>query len=245
MGPEEAEKISGIFKEIAAGKSPIRDLENWNIRKDGLKICLLTNGVPILDESGALMGYRGVDRDITGRKQADQEKKELEARLRQSHKMEAIGTLAGGIAHDFNNILSGILGYSQLAMTHAQAPEKLTRHLEQIIKGIQRASDLTKQILTFSRQSEYQKHAFRIYLEIKEAVKLLRSSIPSTIEIVTRLNSREKVLADPIRIHQVVMNLCTNAYQAMRKTGGCLTVSLVDIKISDGDITGNKGVAPG
>ena len=245
MTPDEAERVGGIFNEIAGRKRPIRDLENWNIRKDGVEICLLTNGVPILGDTGELLGYRGVDRDITRRKQADKEKRELEARLRQSHKMEAIGTLAGGIAHDFNNILSGILGYSQLAMVNVKTPEQLTRHLEQIIKGIQRASELTKQILTFSRQSEYEKHAFRIYLEIKEAIKLLRSSIPATIEINTRLDSREKVLADPIRIHQVIMNLCTNAYQAMRKTGGCLTVSLTDVTLSDTDIPGDKRAAPG
>ncbi|WP_022665753.1 cache domain-containing protein [Desulfospira joergensenii] len=244
MAPDEAEKIGKAFEKIVARKEPIKDLENWNISKNGRQICLLTNGVPVIGETGELLGFRGVDKDITEQKQADKKRKELEAQLQQTQKMEAIGTLAGGIAHDFNNILSGILGYSQLAQTHLENPEKARTHIEQIIKGGQRATELTRQILTFSRQSEYQKLPFRIYLEIKEALKLLRSTIPSTIEIKSRLDSKKLVLADPIKIHQVIMNLCTNAYHAMRKTGGYLTVSLMDLEISDSILLKDKkGIA--
>ena len=183
--------------------------------------------------------------DITERRQAEQKRKELETQLLQTQKMEAIGTLAGGIAHDFNNILSGILGYSQLARAHMKTPEKVFGHIEQIVKGAQRAADLTRQILTFSRQNEYEKHPFGIYLEIKEALKLLRSSIPSTIDIKVKLDSRKQVLTDPIKIHQVIMNLCTNAYHAMRKTGGVLTVSLTDVEICDPDVFKTCSPAPG
>ena len=186
-----------------------------------------------------------MDKDITKGKQADKKRKELEAQLNQTQKMEAIGTLAGGIAHDFNNILSGILAYSQLANTHIKTPEKAAGHIEQIIIGAKRAADLTKQILTLSRQGEYQKQSFRIYLEIKEALKLLRSSIPSTIEIKTRLDSKKRVLADPTKIHQLVMNLCTNAYHSMRKTGGELTVSLTDAQVSDPHFSKGKKWVPG
>lgn len=245
MVTDEVEKIRGVFNKNIVQKKPIKDLENWNICKDGSKICLLTNGVPILNENGELLGFRGVDKDITQGKQADKKRKELEAQLSQNQKMEAIGTLAGGIAHDFNNILSGILAYSQLANTHIKTPEKATRHIEQIVIGAKRAADLTKQILTLSRQGEYQKQPFRIYLEIKEALKLLRSSIPSTIEIKTRLDSRKMVLADPIKIHQVVMNLCTNAYHAMRKTGGELTVSLTDADVFDPHFSKDEKWIPG
>jgi PAS domain S-box-containing protein len=184
-------------------------------------------------------------RDITENKQAEKEHEKLQVKLIQAQKMRAIGTLAGGIAHDFNNILSGILGYSQLAQIHLKNPEKANEHIEQILKGAQRAADLTKQILTFSRQSEYQKQPFKIYLEIKEALKLLRSSIPSTIEIESKLDSKKMVLADPIEIHQVIMNLCTNAYHAMRRTGGHLTVSLSDFEISDSKIFKGKKMAVG
>ncbi len=157
----------------------------------------------------------------------------LEAKLRQSQKMEAIGRLAGGIAHDFNNILSGIFGYAQLGAKHIEQPGRLKNHLLQITKGAQRATELVQQILTFSRRTEYQKHHLRIYLEIKETLKLLRSTIPTTIDIKTRLNSRSMVLADPTKIHQVVMNLCTNAYHAMRDTGGLLTVSLSEVEVTE------------
>ena len=244
MAPDEAKKIRKAFHQVAARKKPITDLENWNICKDGREICLLTNGVPIINGNGELLGFRGVDKNITESKQADKKRKELEDQLQQAQKMESIGTLAGGIAHDFNNILSGILGYSQLAMAHMDTPEKAIRHIEQILKGTQRATDLTKQILTFSRQSEYQKQPFKIYLEVKEALKLIRSTIPSTIEIKTRIDSKNRVLADPIKIHQVIMNLCTNAYHSMRKTGGCLTVSLTDADFSNAEVK-DKNMAPG
>ena len=211
--------------EVMNSGKPKLFYEEVQDRPDGLTNWLLTSKVPIRDDQGNIIGLLGAYQDITDRKQ-------LEAQLQQTQKMEAIGTLAGGIAHDFNNILSGIFGYSHLAQTHIQNPEKANKHIEQIIKGSQRATELTRQILTFSRQSEYQKQPFKIYLEISEALKLLRSSIPSTIKIQTRLDSKKMVLADPIRIHQLIMNLCTNAFHAMRKTGGCLTVSLTDIEIA-------------
>jgi len=245
MTPNEAIKIEKSFRKIVAQKTNIKDLENWKRSKDGKEICIITNGVPIIDTNGGLLGYRGVDKNITEQKQAEKERRELETRLQQAQKMEAIGTLAGGIAHDFNNILSGIMGYTQLAMMDANNPERISRNLNKIINGTRRASDLTKQILTFSRQSEYQKYPFKIYTEIKEALKLIRSTIPATIEIKTDIFSTKSVMADPIRIHQVVMNLCTNAYHAMRKTGGTLTVSLTDVTLSNSDVFKNKKVVPG
>ncbi len=184
-------------------------------------------------------------RDITENKQAEKEHEKLQVQLIQAQKMKAIGTLAGGIAHDFNNILTGIFGYSQLAQESLQQPEKANEYIEQVVKGAQRAADLTKQILKFSRQGEYQKLPFAIYLEVKEALKLLRSSIPSTIEIKSRLDSEKMVLADPIEIHQVIMNLCTNAYHTMRKTGGRLTVSLTDVEFSSSKLFKGKEVAAG
>jgi signal transduction histidine kinase/ActR/RegA family two-component response regulator/HAMP domain-containing protein len=169
----------------------------------------------------------------------------LESQLRQSQKMESIGRLAGGIAHDFNNILSGIFGYSQLALNNADRPEKLKAHLTQITKSAQRAAELIQQILTFSRRSEYQKRPLKMYLEIKETLKLLRSTIPTTIDIQTDLRSKSMVLADPTKIHQVVMNLCTNAYHAMRETGGKLTVALSDVEIPESGQFFKQRVPPG
>lgn len=172
--------------------------------------------------------FLGTGIDISERKLAEQETLGLQKRLAQAQKMEAIGTIAGGIAHDFNNILSGIFGYSQLAETNIHNPVKAKNHIQQVIKGAQRAAELVHQILTFSRQKETAKHPFKAYLQVNEALKLLRSSIPSTIEIKETIGTRSMILGDPTKIHQIVMNLCTNAYHAMMDKGGILKVSLKD-----------------
>jgi PAS domain S-box-containing protein len=156
---------------------------------------------------------------------------EVEKQLRHSHKMEAIGTLAGGIAHDFNNILSGIIGYAQLAKLDLDDPEKTKKNIDQVLKGAQRASGLIQQILTFSRHTECKKNPLKLFLIVKEAVKFLRSSIPASIKIEEKVISRAMVLADPTQIHQIVMNLCTNAYHAMCNSGGILTVKLTEVEI--------------
>ena len=150
----------------------------------------------------------------------------LEKVNQSAQKMEAIGTLAGGIAHDFNNILSSIFGYTQLAQMNIASPEKAKDHMDQVLKGAQRAAALVQQILTFSRQTENQKKPLKLHLIIKESVKLLRSSIPTTIEIQTDIRSQAMVLADPTQMHQIMMNLCTNAYHAMMTDGGTLSIIL-------------------
>jgi len=172
---------------------------------------------------------------------------EMETQLRQAQKMEAIGTLAGGIAHDFNNILSSIFSYSQLAQMNIEAdPEKANQHMYQVIKGAKRASELVYQILTFSRQADPQASHFEIGLIVKEAVKFLRSSIPASIEIYENINSQSKVLADPTQVHQVVMNLGTNAYHAIGDCEGRLTMELEDVMVSEGEIrSGDPGASPG
>jgi PAS domain S-box-containing protein len=171
-------------------------------------------------------------RDISERKQAEEERTELETRLRQSQKMEAIGTLAGGIAHDFNNILSAIFGYTELA-TMETDPEKRDQDLQEVLLGAERAKELVKQILAFSRRTNEAKQPLQVSVIIKEAIKMLRSSIPTTIEIRQDITADGTVLADPTQIHQIIMNLCTNAYHAMRETGGILAVSLSEIAIQE------------
>ena len=162
---------------------------------------------------------------------------EMERQLRHSRKLEAIGTLAGGIAHDFNNILSGILGYSQLVEMHANNPEAVKRNLAQVMNGASRAGELVQQILTFSRQVEHERQPLRLYLIVKEAVKFLRSSIPTSIEIIERITSRRQVLADATQVHQVIINLCTNAYHAIGDhCQGRMTVSLEDIEMDHAQV---------
>jgi signal transduction histidine kinase len=166
--------------------------------------------------------------DITQLKELEQQRHRTEGQLRQAQKMEAIGTLAGGIAHDFNNILSAILGYSELALDDALHERASAPYIRQIIKAGGRARDLVQQILTFSRQTETEAKPIQVKPIVKEALKLLRASLPSTIEIRPDIQSEAIVEADPIQIHQVIMNLCTNAGHAMRETGGTLTVTLAD-----------------
>lgn len=188
----------------------------------------------IRNPSGEVAFIMTESRDITEYKLAALERKTLAVQMEKSQKMEAIGTLAGGIAHDFNNILSGILGYAQLAELNLDSPAKARGHLAQIIKGAQRAAELTQQILTFSRRTEFEKRPLSLHLILKEALKLLRSSIPTTIDITEAIASKAKVLADPTQMHQVIMNLCTNAYHAMGEKGGILTVRLTEKQIFGG-----------
>lgn len=156
---------------------------------------------------------------------------ELATQLRHAQKMEAIGTLAGGIAHDFNNILSGILGYSDLALQDTPAGSPVRPFLLEIIAGGSRAADLVRQILTFSRRGEQKHQPLMIAPVVKEAVKLLRGSLPATIAIHESIEvDCGPVMGDPGQIHQVMMNLCTNAYHAMRDKGGTLTVGLREIE---------------
>ena len=157
----------------------------------------------------------------------EEEKSALEAQLRQAQKMEAIGTLAGGIAHDFNNILAAIMGYTELAK-QKMIPESEPDHcLAEVLKATYRAKGLVQQILSFSRKGEQEMKPLRIQCVVKEALKLLRASIPSSIEIQQRIAPDcRPVLSDPTRIHQIIMNLCTNASMAMEAKGGTLSVLL-------------------
>jgi len=198
-----------------------------NRRKDGTFYDTEVTSSPVLDSACNIISYVSIQRDIT-------REVRLERELRQAHKMEAIGTLAGGIAHDFNNILMAIIGYTEMALY--KTPEGTTpvrRDLEQVLKAGYRARDLVNQILTFSHQSDQERKVIDIVPPVKEALKLLRSSLPSTIEIrqdIAIPPEKGVILADPTQIHQVLMNLCTNAAHAMRDKGGILSVSLSSVE---------------
>ncbi len=177
---------------------------------------------------------------------SENQQRETEKKLLQSQKMEAIGTLAGGISHDFNNILSVILGHAQLIqMSLDDSPDKARNHIIQIMKGAQRATDLIRQILTFSRQTEHVKKTIQPYLIVKETIKFLRSSIPADIKIIENITSKAKIKADPTQIHQIVMNLCTNAYHAMKETGGELIISLSDFQSKNTNTVPDIDLKPG
>jgi signal transduction histidine kinase/ActR/RegA family two-component response regulator len=161
-------------------------------------------------------------------KEAEAESLRLQAQLQQAQKMEAMGTLAGGIAHDFNNILAAIVGYTELMLGTAPKDSSTHHYLMRIFGAGLRAKELVQQILTFCRKSEQATNPVQVNPIAREALRLLRASLPSTIEICQNLQSNMAVMADPTKIHQVLMNLCTNAAHAMRKKGGALDVSLTD-----------------
>ncbi len=184
-------------------------------------------------EDGKPLRMIGTRIDITALKQAGKEKIKLEKQLRRTQKLDTIGTLAGGIAHDFNNILSPIAGHTELAMLKLDKTDPLYKNMQHILKGVDRAKDLVKQILLFTKQSEKEQQPLFLQPLVKEALKLLRPSIPATVEIRTLIDaSCPEVRADATQIHQVIVNLCTNAWQAMDEKGGSLSIEL-NLKMVD------------
>ncbi len=190
--------------------------------------------------------FLGFCNDITDRKQAEEQRSHLQAHLQQAQKMEAIGTLAGGIAHDFNNILGAILGYAEMAREDSPAGSILRQDIDQVVKASHRAKELVKQILAFSHQTETVLIPIQPAIIVGEAAKMLRSSLPSSIDIRQNIDvNTGPILAHPIQIHQIVMNLGTNAFHAMEESGGTLSISLEKKTLTEKDIVGKPGVEPG
>ncbi|HEY3489726.1 MAG TPA: cache domain-containing protein [Candidatus Deferrimicrobiaceae bacterium] len=221
----------------------IRSGNSWkgrfrNRTKDGRLILQDANISPIRDQSGAIAGYVSVRRDVT-------EHVEIESRLADSQRLEAIGMLAGGIAHDFNNILTAIVGYTEMAMASIPERSSLRDNLSQVLLGARRATELVKQILAFSRRNQQEKRPVRIDDLLKETLKLLRAAVPSTVRIVSEIDSASRAMANPTKIYQVVMNLCTNASAAMSEGGGTLTVRLTDATVDARFAASHPGIAPG
>ncbi len=222
-------------------KSDIEPMEVVVTCKDGLKKNISWGFITTGQQNWAC----GLD--LTERKRADEEKIDLEAQLRQAHKMEAIGTLAGGIAHDFNNILAAILGYADMAKDSTPEWSPAKKQIDEVLKAGDRAKNLVKHILAFSRKEDQKQIPFGIHLVIKEVLKLLRASIPTTIEINQNIDPTcGNIMAEPTQIHQIIMNLCTNAAQAMDEDdGGVLNVGLHCVELKTSDLTNNPTLNPG
>ncbi len=226
------------FLERLANEKKLENYELEMICTDETPIHVLANTVGVFDDKDSLTEIKGYLIDVTKRKK-------LEVQLRQSQKMEALGALAGGIAHDFNNILFPIIGYAEITMDYVPDGSLAQKNLEQILVASDRARELIKQILTFSRQGEQKKKPLKAQLIIKEALKLVRSTLPATIKIQRKIKECGPVLADPAQMHQVIMNLCTNAYHAMRDKGGILEVTLEEVEIDSGEQSTKHNMTPG
>jgi two-component system cell cycle sensor histidine kinase/response regulator CckA len=224
MPEDEARRVERIFKTIASEKNPIVDLENWNLSKDGKKVCLQTNAVPMLDEKGELIGYRGVDKDITDRKLADEEQKKLEAQLHRAQKMEAMGLLAGGVAHDLNNILSGIVSYPELLLMDLPEDSPLRKPIETIKESGMRAADVVADLLTIARGVATGKEALNLntivseYLGSSEFDNLEKTH--AFVDFRTELDSDLlNMSGSSIHVKKVLMNLVVNAAEAIEGSG--------------------------
>ncbi len=212
-----------------------------NKKSDGTLYEAEVTSSPVRDKKGNILSYVSIHRDIT-------KEVRLEKELRQAQKMEAIGRLAGGIAHDFNNILAAIMGFTEMAYSKIPDGNPARRNLEQVLKASSRAADLVGRILTFSRKTEVERKPVPIAPIVAEALRLLRSSLPTTVEIRQEIDiSTESgiVLADSTQIHQVLMNLCTNAAHAMRGSGGTLSVKISEVHADEYLVSRYPDLKPG
>jgi two-component system, cell cycle sensor histidine kinase and response regulator CckA len=224
------------FKQEIEETGFVRGLEYQVRRRDGNIIWISENARAVRDASGVIHRYEGFIENITDRKNAEAERAKLEKQMLHSQKMDAIGTLAGGMAHDFNNILCAILGYTELALANSQIKGMTRDNLDMVLKSAYRARDLIKRILTFSRPTDSQQHPLKLSVVLKEVVKLLHATLPSSITIQTSIRTEEDVVvADATEMHQVMMNLGTNAGHAMKSQGGRLEFELETVEM-DSDL---------
>ena len=227
--PDLADKYQQTDRELLESPNPgIQVIPGVLETKGGERCDVLFHKAVYRNSDGSIGGIISIVEDLTERKWAELERTRIDAQLRQAQKMEALGNLAGGIAHDFNNILSIILGNTEIALWKIEKDSTEAYSLNLVLNAARRAADLVQQILTFSHRHEPEKRPIKVADVVREALKMIRASLPSTIEIKQDIASKAVVLADGSQLHQVILNLCTNAAQAMQDQGGILEVCLVD-----------------
>jgi len=235
QGPRtEALAVQAMRESVAEAKSFHGEVLNY--RKDGEPFWNDLSITPVLDGDGEPTQFVGVQRDITERKLAEKARQSLEAQLREAQKMDAIGTLAGGIAHDFNNILGSMLGNLGLARHTLGAGHKAGTLLEQARVAGERARGLVEQILAFSRHQPTLLKAQPLEASVREAVKMLRATLPPTVrlELVVEATSQPMILGDATQLQQIVINLCTNAWQALSGSTGRIAMHIAEVRVEEG-----------
>ncbi|MEE8304387.1 MAG: ATP-binding protein [Candidatus Tectomicrobia bacterium] len=232
VAPHERNRLRGYREALFRGESVPTHYEYQGVRLDGMSLQLERVVTPMVWEGEPAL--LSTILDITERKQAEEERKRLEDWLRQSQKMEAIGTLAGGIAHEFNNVLMVMIGFTQMAIDDISPATPLYQNLQEVLTAGKRAKDLVRQILTFSRKSDHKRTPVPFPSLVHATLTLLRASLPTTIAIQQHIAPEAgTVLADPTQIHQILLNLCTNAEHAMREMGGILVIGLDHVEVDD------------
>ena len=243
MEKEQAQQ--SIMAKITGVVPPGRQFERTYRRKDGTTFPVLIEDRLLRDAEGRIIGIRSTIQDITDRKRTEEEVKTLEEQLRQSQKIEAIGRLAGGIAHDFNNLLTVIKGYTQLSLLDLKENNPLWENIQEIQKATQRATDLTRQLLAFSRRQILDPKVLDLNSLLRDTEKMLRRMIGEDIELVTLLSEDlGRVKIDPGQIEQVIFNLAVNARDAM-PSGGKLTIETVNVESDEDYAHAHIGVIPG
>jgi PAS domain S-box-containing protein len=238
-------RLEAAIDDHLQGRTPSFECEYRVQQRNGDWHWLLTRGRCLRDTGGKPYRIVGSAIDVTDQKRAQAEKEHLEAQLRQSQKMEAIGTLAGGIAHDFNNILGAILGYGELAQEHAAQGSTLRRYVDNVMHAAGRAKVLVDRILGFSRSGLGERVHVHVQSVIEETLELIAASLPANIRLEKRLEAGGAALiGDSTHLHQVAMNLCTNAVHAMER-GGTLTVLLDRIRLVEGRSLSRGALSPG
>jgi signal transduction histidine kinase/ActR/RegA family two-component response regulator len=245
LHPEDRERIvAGWEQAVRAGQSSAAEFRF--VRPDGTETWLVGQSRAQVQPDGRLAGYVGTITDVTSLKRAEDERKRTEAALRQARKMESLGTLAGGIAHDFNNILTGTLGFIDLARLELPVDHAANAWLDRVVASSVRARELVRQILTFSRKNEGPRVPQRLHVVVGEALRLLRSTLPPMVELEPRIDAHAPpALADANQIHQVVINLCTNAWHALPPRGGRVTVTLEGCTVSPEQTATHPELRPG
>jgi PAS domain S-box-containing protein len=236
-----ADELERLARQIFESGEPVTGVEfkSATPAQPDIQRTWVEDWYPLKDTAGRVVGITAVVQEVTGQRR-------LENQLHQAQKMEAMGTLSGGIAHDFNNILAAIIGFAEVARDKTPPEWPTRRYLERILTAGLRGRELVKQILTFSRQTAQEKQPLRLSTVVEESVKLLRASLPTTINIVVSVEKGSGyVFADPTQMQQVVLNLCTNSGYAMRQSGGRLTINVSDFSVASPLNAPDPAMTPG